>query len=164
MIINAEFPLVIEGDIISFDLELRERVGKYTVQVWERVEVFSSAADDPIGSFRCSVPFWLQHDCGFRRGLIEESLIYFCDVREVRFEDGRKWIRGAKEKSLRNQRDRSGKKPLAEDIKRVKVAGSKGGFYTVELGPDFVQCNCVGFGWRGHCRHVDLALKEIKDD
>lgn len=38
---------------------------------------------------------------------------------------------------------------------RWEVQGSKGNTYIVERVDGVLQCSCPGFGFRGHCRHVE---------
>jgi hypothetical protein len=42
-----------------------------------------------------------------------------------------------------------------KDVQTWKVAGSKNNVYTVtRMGNDY-QCNCVGFQYRKHCKHIE---------
>lgn len=45
------------------------------------------------------------------------------------------------------------------DSQTWDVVGSKGSHYTVtRIGSDYT-CNCPGFGWRKHCKHIDGVAK-----
>ena len=45
---------------------------------------------------------------------------------------------------------------------RWEVEGSKGGTYIVERLDGVLRCSCPGYGFRGHCRHVEGIEHEQK--
>jgi hypothetical protein len=50
------------------------------------------------------------------------------------------------------------KKPVESKVKVVNVAGSKPGQnYLVTLNSGNSSCTCVGFGYRGDCKHIRIA-------
>jgi hypothetical protein len=50
-------------------------------------------------------------------------------------------------------------KPTAE---RWEVKGSKGDKYIVEYKGGTWKCDCLGFGWRGSCKHVETIKSNQK--
>ena len=45
---------------------------------------------------------------------------------------------------------------------RWEVKGSKGDSYVVEFKGGQWKCNCLGFGWRRGCKHVETIKSNIK--
>ena len=42
------------------------------------------------------------------------------------------------------------------------VTGSTGNQYSVELTDKGFECDCIGFGWHGYCRHSKKVLKQVE--
>ena len=51
------------------------------------------------------------------------------------------------------------KSPLQPNFQSWTVDGSKGNTYIVELIGDKYHCNCVGYGYRGKCKHSEEIKK-----
>lgn len=44
--------------------------------------------------------------------------------------------------------------------RRVRVVGSKGDVYTVDLSSDTPTCSCHAFKFRGGCKHIAIAQQQ----
>ena len=42
------------------------------------------------------------------------------------------------------------------------MAGSTGNQYSVELTDKGFECDCIGFGWHGYCKHSKKVLKQVE--
>ena len=51
--------------------------------------------------------------------------------------------------------------PVERNIVSVAVAGSKGTAYTVILEDSTYSCDCMGFKYRGECKHIGLARETL---
>ena len=51
------------------------------------------------------------------------------------------------------------KEPTAD---RWEVKGSKGDTYLVEYKGAQWKCDCLGFGWRRSCKHIDTIKNNLK--
>jgi len=47
-------------------------------------------------------------------------------------------------------------------VREWKIPGSKGGEYTVTLKGGNLSCECMGFGFRRKCKHVEQAKAEMQ--
>jgi len=62
-----------------------------------------------------------------------------------------RWIRW-QPKNVENQ-------PAKEIVQEWKINGSKGNVYNVTLRNGSYSCECMGFGFRRKCKHVEQAKK-----
>ena len=46
-------------------------------------------------------------------------------------------------------------------IKSIKIKGSKGNMYNVTINNGNLSCDCVGYGFRRRCKHVEQAKREL---
>ena len=54
--------------------------------------------------------------------------------------------------------------PPKEDFHEFKIAGSKGNQYAVTLRNGNWSCECVGFGFRRKCKHVEKAKETLTNN
>ena len=77
---------------------------------------------------------------------------------------GRKFVE-VKHAALLKLAPKQSSKPVEKKVSvgvRVFKVDSKGKTYFVEKNQHFYNCNCIGFGYRRKCKHVD-AVKNMLD-
>jgi len=42
------------------------------------------------------------------------------------------------------------------------MKGSKGNEYSVELTDEGFECDCMGFGYHGYCKHSRAVVKQVE--
>lgn len=69
---------------------------------------------------------------------------------------GRKFVQVKTNKLKFNLKIQTEKEEVSTPAGQLwEVAGSKGNRYTVSLNNSNWSCTCPGFGFRGHCRHIE---------
>lgn len=66
------------------------------------------------------------------------------------------------EAQRRNRLEAAQKRQETAITREIRVLGSTNKTYIVAFTPEGIpSCNCTGFGYRRHCRHIDIALKRL---